>query len=289
MMKRAAFLLLAAGLLSTTSGCGVIHALIYCPFGDGGPVLRQGCCCGDHAARPADHAAIARRLAVRPAARHVILAALASRHAVRPADRATAAPAARTALPAIAIAIAATAGLVRRAGCAGCSTGTAIAAAARRTGPTGPIRPIVAILATAVGTMWAGVPGGSCGPGLGYRQRGPVQSADVRPVSRQSPAASGAAARPERGARRSVRLGRGVCVAATERSVQLRSAAAARLPSLPRSVPEPVPRAGPVPGAGPVPVGAWRPLRLRKVMPWGRLQSARAGWQPAPRPTALFS
>ena len=45
MMKRAAFLLLTAGLLSTTSGCGVIHALIYCPFGDGGPVLRQGCCC----------------------------------------------------------------------------------------------------------------------------------------------------------------------------------------------------------------------------------------------------
>jgi len=45
MMKRAAFLLLAAGLLSTTSGCGVIQALVYCPFGDGGPVLRRGCCC----------------------------------------------------------------------------------------------------------------------------------------------------------------------------------------------------------------------------------------------------
>jgi hypothetical protein len=45
MMKRAAFFLLAVGLLSTTSGCGVFQALIYNPFGDGGPVLRRGCCC----------------------------------------------------------------------------------------------------------------------------------------------------------------------------------------------------------------------------------------------------
>ena len=169
--------------------CGVIQALIYCPFGDG--AARRGCCCEgpcgpacgpcgagalhlavQRVARPAvlrvARPAVLRvaRPAVLRAARPVVLRAARPvvrcavqrvvRRAVLPAVRRVVHAVLRAARTVLAAIASATVEFIRCVGCSDCSVGTAIAGAARRTGATGPIHPTATIPATGVGTLSAG-------------------------------------------------------------------------------------------------------------------------------------